>query len=188
MKEDIEWITKVEQNVWREEKRKSQKLERRGKGIIPEGWTRRPLASDNNELKMRAKRLQMEGHWDKLTRCRDYVEKHEGWLCTNWLERSSHEGDRRMQWEQREKQPRRSALCKEIDEMQIMRDKNKTEMQNEELKDEYSQRAGKVEVAERSDEMTNTARRFWLERSAVFKTGTQKSTEMQTLLLLLLLN
>jgi hypothetical protein len=146
-------MDEVEQNVWREEERKSQKLESRGKGIIPEGWTRRPPATYNKELEMRAKRLQMEEHWDKLTRCRDYLEKHEGWLCTNWLARSSHEGDRRMKWEQGEKQPRRSAPCKEIDEMQIMRDKNTTEMQKEELKDEYSQRAGQVEMAGRSDEM-----------------------------------
>ena len=43
-------ITELEQNAWREEKRKSQKLESRGTRNIPEGLIRRLPAIDNKEI------------------------------------------------------------------------------------------------------------------------------------------
>ena len=55
-----------------------------------------------------------------------------------------------MRWEQREKQPRRTALCKEIDEMQTKKDKTKVEMQKDEMRDDYSKKAGKGEMARKS--------------------------------------
>ena len=143
-------ITEVEQNAWREEKRKSQKLESRGKRNIPEGWIRRSPALDNKEIERRAKKLQTEQQWDKITTCREYIEKHEGWICTTWLERSSHEEERRMRWEKTEKQPRRTALFKEIHEMQTKKGKTKVGMQKDEMRDDYSKKAGKGEMAGKS--------------------------------------
>ena len=184
-------MTEVEQNIWREE---NNGVDKRGgrvrTGNIPEGWWRSVTDPECKEVEKmsqekRSNNLLVETHWTRLRTSRDLIENKEEWKCSTWLERTSQEHLRRLEWTRREEPATRTPRTPECNEMKRKMKNRRLAKEAVELRSECNMKAGNVETGrletdeKLEDIITTRARKFWFGKSAEMKDREMKDTDAQ---------